>query len=304
MNAVRHSAFPYLASMQEMDFIDESFVVLENDYPVCSAVRVNLGGKMCFFDQPFRLEFSSGFFEEAKIGVFDNLVLQAIWGKEGDIYDFSIELPLAGERTNRLLEGLLAFSSQHGHYVEGYLDFTDTGSRLHDNLRKSHRYEIRQTVPKLDEVRTYFGEVDCVAFDAFQALHFAAAGRVTRSQASWDEQRFAIEDRRASLTTVSFESEIIGATFSWLTPSSGAYASGAYDRSKFSQLSISHVSLLRAIEHAQDMGAKHYIVGQVFSPGGSPKERNIANFKRGFSRTRRHFHRLELSRGKKRAPEA
>lgn len=304
MNAVRHSALPYFASMQEMNFFDESFVVLENDYPICSAVRVNLGGKMCFFDQPFRVEFSDGFFEEARSRYFDNPVLQAIWGEDGDICEFSLELPLAGERTNGLLEGLLAFSSHHGHYVEGFLGSTGTGSKLIDNLRKSHRYEIRQTEPKLDEVRTYFGEVDNVAFKAFQALHFAAAGRETRSQGSWDEQRFAIEDRRASLITVSFESEIIGATFSWLTPSSGAYGSGAYDRSKFSQLSISHVSLLRAIEHAQDVGAKHYIVGQVFTPGGSPKERNIANFKRGFSKTRQHFHRLELSRGGKRATGA
>lgn len=293
---MRHSAFRYFASIQDKAFTDESFIVLRDDVPLCSAVRVDLGGQIGFFDQPFRLELSSAYFREDKSTYIDELLLKAIWGGRRNLRNLTMDLPAVGARTNRLLESLLPFATRHKHYVEGYVDLTESGPDFPSNLRKSHRHEIRKTEPRLDEVRTHYGEIDDAVFDAFQDLHLEAAGKVTRPKRSWDEQKFAIEERRASLTTVSFRSEIVGATFSWLASSSGLYGTGAYDRTKFSQISISHVSLFRAIEHARSVGARHYILGEVLITGGDVKQRNIANFKRGFSKTRQHFHRLLLCR--------
>ena len=296
VSALRYTALPYFASIQNSGFSDESFVILKNDLPICSAVRVKASGKIGFFDQPFRVEFSKGFFRGDSKVAFDSAFLHAVWGSEVDSSDLRLELPVAEEQTNGLLERLLPFANHHTHHVEGYIDVFATGDNPISHLRKSYRHEIRKTEPKLDEVRTFFGEIDSDVFDAFQALHLASAGKVTRPQESWDQQKFAIEDRRASLTTVSFESQIVGATFSWLAPSSGLYGTGAYDRTKFSQLSVSHVSLFRAIEHAREIGVRQYILGEIFSTGGTPKQRNISNFKRGFSTNRKHFHRLQLSR--------
>lgn len=296
MSSLRHYSLYFYSSIQNSPFSNESFIIFENDLPVCCGVKVNSSGQLSFFDWPFRIEFSAQYLSGGIKKDLEKCVVEAIWRGTGSIIGANVEIPLAHETTNGVLEQLLPLAEGHSLYVEGFLDLSADAPNLEENLRNAHRQGIRNTESKLDSVCTYFGEIHHATFDAYKKLHFVAAGRQTRSPASWEEQKKAIIDCRASLTTVVHETEVIGATFSWLSPSAGLYGSGAYDRSKFSRFSISHVSLFRSIQHARNIGIKHYIVGEVFKPDGSRKEKNIAHFKRGFSKTKQYFHRLRLSR--------
>lgn len=293
--SLRHLMMPYQSSVFEAPIEDESFIVLFEDMPVCCAYRTVIGGRLSYFDQPFRVEISEAFLRHEGLKAVLQLVSKELWVTREAFTEIDIEVPVAGEKTNFLLEKLLINASIHSHYVEVSVDLRQSSDDIESGLRKSHRQSIAQGMNEMENVEISFGKITADTFDTFKALHLTAAGRVTRPELSWELQRQAILNKQASLVTLSYDSRVIGASFCWLSSSSGLYGSAAYDRSLFSTLPIAHLGVFRAIQHSRNIGLSKFIVGEAFNPSGSEKEQGIATFKRGFSAEREHFHRLRLS---------
>ena len=292
--SLRHLMMPYHCSIFESPFENESFIVFFEDMPVCCAYRMVHRGRLSYFDQPFRVEFAEAFVSHESFKAVLQLVSKELWLSREEFTEIDIEVPVAGEKTNLLLEKLLLNASSHNYYVEVCVNLPQSSSDLERGLRKSHRQSISQGIKEMDSVEISFGEIANHTFGAFKALHLTAAGRETRPELSWELQKQAILNKQASLVTLSYDSRVIGASFFWLSRASGLYGSAAYDRSLFSKLPVAHLGIFRAIQHAQNIGLSHFIIGEAYSPGGSEKEQGIATFKRGFSPTREHFHRLRL----------
>lgn len=271
-------------------------MLFEGDTPVACMLIASSADETSFFGLPIRLELaldgiSAGALPKA-LGIIRDELRMALDNTQNSV----IEIPIQNELTNLLVESLLPNSSSHHGFAEVVAEL-DPAQSAASNLSGPHRRNFRKAFEALDEPRVWFGQVDSEVFNAFRTLHKVSAGRVTRPERTWDEMRTAIHDERASLTTVHDSNQLVGGTFSWVSPSAAIYASGAYDRSRFSDYPISHLTMVYSLDHARDSGCKSFLVGEAYAPGGNPKERGIAQFKRGFSRTRRHFHRISVKRG-------
>lgn len=296
LSSLRHLMVTFNSSIFQSSSRNDSFMILFDDKPVFCAYRMVQEGRLSYFDQPFRVEFAEAFLGHESFEAVLQLVSRELWVSREEFTEIDIEIPVAGEKTNLLLEKLLLNASSRNHYVEVRVNLAQSFHDVSRGLRKSHRQSISQGMKEMESVEISFGEIEDGTFDTFKALHLTAAGRETRPELSWELQKQAILNKQASLVTLSYDSRVVGASFFWLSPTSGLYGSAAYDRSLFSKLPVAHLGIFRAIQHAQNIGLSHFIIGEAFNPGGSEKEQGIAAFKRGFSPTREHFHRLRLSR--------
>ena len=295
LSSLRRLMVPYHSSILKSHPDNESFIVTQADEPVCCVYRMSHLGRLSYFDQPFRIELSKNFSREENPEEVLQVVFKELWETQLESSQMYVEIPIASESTNPLLERLLPLASSYSHYVEVRADLRQSREALQRGLRKSHKQSISQAQKKLDGVEIYFGEVSDEAFEAYRSLHLLAAGRETRPKLSWELQKRAILTGQASLVTLTYRDRVIGAAFFWLTRSAGLYGSAAYDRSMFAELPVSHLGIFRAIEHAQDLGIERIIFGEAYCVTGTPKEKGIATFKRGFSPVRDHFHRLLVS---------
>lgn len=296
LSGVRLSAFDYLVATHGQECSHKSFMVLIDDDPVCCVLSVSDGRTLSFFGQPVRVEFAqmTHLAPSDSLTVLKNMADQ-IRSDVEVVQEAFIEVPFAEETTNPLIELLAPKAISHTTFIEAWADLSLGAPHLTKGIRKSHRQSIEKARTTLGEPTTHCGDMPGTIFEAFKRLHIQVAGRQTRSDASWEEMRGAVTREDASLTVVNLDGEILGGTFCWISTSSASYGTGAYDRTKFSSIPVSHLPLFSAMAHAQQIGKKVFILGEAYAPAGSQKEKNIAQFKRGFSAERRFFHRLVLA---------
>ncbi len=129
---------------------------------------------------------------------------------------------------------------------------------------------------------------DRTGLEALRRVHFVAAGRTTRPSETWEIQGRMIDAGEAFVTLAELGGEIVSAIFHQRSGDYCYYGVGASDRSRFTN-PISHAVLWAGIEHARQIGCRHYTVGSQVWPGhhhhppaNAPKEISIANFKRRF----------------------
>lgn len=152
-------------------------------------------------------------------------------------------------------------------------------------LRKSYRPLISQGA-RLWQIQC-LAQVDDRLWQQFRSLHHQAAGRQTRSDASWDEQRDQVNRGDAFLVCLrNIEERMVGAGLFTMSRDEAVYAVGAYDRDLF-DLPLGHVVQFRAIERMKELGLSWYRIGDRPYPAdaSSPddKEIRIAEFKQGFA---------------------
>ena len=125
-------------------------------------------------------------------------------------------------------------------------------------------------------------------WDDFKELHRDAAGRVTRSELTWEIQCKMISNDCAFLVMLREKnaSKLVGAAFFEYTKNEAYYSVGAYDRSYF-DFPLGHVAQHTAIQKFKIKSIGWYRIGERFYPkvsvNCSSKEVSISNFKQGFS---------------------
>jgi hypothetical protein len=187
----------------------------------------------------------------------------------------------------------LNFMVQYG-YLENslftqLLDLTCDEDVILKSMRKGHKHCVKQAQNFFDLViydeRTISPEV----FAAYQALHAKAAGRVTRSQSTFDFMFKWIKEGMAVLGSARADEEFIGFALAFAFKEGGLYASACNDP-EFDGRSIGQGIQWGLIRYLKERGIKHYDMGLQFwgsqlhySP--DPKAIAISSFKRGFGGT-------------------
>jgi len=171
-----------------------------------------------------------------------------------------------------------------------YVDLTLSSEEIKAHFRKSYRPLISkgQKLWKLEEIDSSSPNKKETWIE-FKFLHQQAAGRMTRSNETWDLQFNMIERDEAVLIILRDSSvcnAIIGAAFFEFTGDEGLYAVGAYKRDMFDR-PIGHVIQDYAISLMKQRGLRYYSLGERAFPSDYPKPTNkevsISLFKQGFA---------------------
>jgi FemAB family protein len=168
-----------------------------------------------------------------------------------------------------------------------YIDLTIGLEEIKANFRKSYRPLIN-AAGKLWSVHVMDSSCsseDC--WNEFKALHCQVAGRITRSDQSWQLQYQMIKADEAMLINLrdpANGNRMIGAGFFQMTRDQAQYAVAAYDRELFDQ-PIGHLVQMRAIEQMKIRQISWYEIGERLFPCDQPSEKELAIslFKQGFA---------------------
>lgn len=170
-----------------------------------------------------------------------------------------------------------------------YVDLTLSMDEIRFRFRKSFRPLIFAglkiwTAKVMDNTCA-----DRATWTEFKLLHRQVAGRITRSDETWDLQFEMILRNEAMLIHLhdaGVQDRLIGAGFFQFTRDEGLYAIAAYDRELFDR-PIGHVVQQRAIETMKQRGLRWYRIGERLYPSDNPKptekELSISFFKQGFA---------------------
>lgn len=166
-----------------------------------------------------------------------------------------------------------------------FLDLLPSMAAIKSTFRKSYKALITSGA-KLWKVQVATA-ADPELWDEFRLLHFAVAGRATRSADSWRLQHDAIASGDAFFVCLRNEAgRMVGGGLFHTTAHEGLYAIGAYDRSLFDK-PLGHVVQYRAIEEMKRRGVRWYKLGIRYYPSETPapsdKEMAISSFKQGFA---------------------
>jgi hypothetical protein len=137
-------------------------------------------------------------------------------------------------------------------------------------------------------------KIDCIGADnpdrdlfmRYRDFHAAVAGRVTRSEASWDAMFDWIAAGHGELVLgLLVSGELVAGTLVVDGTTTSFYASGVYDRERF-DLPLGHWPLWLAMKHSAARGMRTFDLGDLpLSGAATEKELSIAYFKRGFATT-------------------
>jgi hypothetical protein len=157
---------------------------------------------------------------------------------------------------------------------------------LWTDVRKGHRYDIRRAEKVCDTVFWDQETITPEVFARYQQLHGKDAGRITRSQDSFDIMFTWIKAGHAVLAEATREGRSVAFALIVLFADGAFYGSGCKDPDSF-DLNASHMLQWRAILWLKESGCKYYDMGlQYFGPQWahvpSKKEMSISRYKRGF----------------------
>ncbi len=170
-----------------------------------------------------------------------------------------------------------------GH--ELFLDLTPPLAEIKSSFRKSYKSLI-VSGSKLWNVKVATAD-DPNLWNEFRTLHREVAGRITRDEESWRNQRDAMASGNAFFVYLRDTVErMVGGGLFYNTNHEALYAVGVYDRLLFDK-PLGHVVQYHAINEMKRRGLKWYKLGTLSYtsdlPEPSEKEVTIANFKKGFA---------------------
>ena len=171
-------------------------------------------------------------------------------------------------------------------YLTQIIDLQPDEAALWSAIRKGHKADIKTARRRFDAAVWYRDDLPAGRFGDYQALHARDAGRVTRSQKTFDMMEAWVRDGHAALVEVSDAGRPVAFALLILYQDGGMYASACKDPD-IGNLPASHLVQWTAITWLKAHGYRWYDVGlQQFGPQWfevpSEKELTIARFKRGF----------------------
>lgn len=169
------------------------------------------------------------------------------------------------------------------------IDLRQEEALLMSAMRDGHRYEIRRAERTMNAQVWTASDITDEKFLEYQRLHAKDAGRVTRSQATFDLMRSWVRSGHAVLVEVRQGDSPVAFTLIILYRKGAYYGSSCKDPDD-PKLPSSHLAQWAAMRFLKKSGVTFYDIGiQQFGPQWfdrpSPKDIGIARFKRGFGGT-------------------
>ena len=166
------------------------------------------------------------------------------------------------------------------------IDLREHESTLWTNVRKGHRFDIRRAEKICQTEFWTKTTITDLVFSKYQSLHYKDAGRITRSQRSFDIMLAWILAGRAVLVEATRDRESVAFALIMLFGNGAFYGSGCKDPHT-TDLNASHMLQWELILWLKAGGFNYYETGsQYFGPQWfhcpSEKEMGISKFKRGF----------------------
>ena len=218
------------------------------------------------------------------INNFQKKLSQSVINSQESVVPNSLILGLS-EWHQQLLSAGASVSVKHDLYV----DLAPSMDNIRLGFRKSYRPLISVGLKTWKIEVMDVSNANVFIWQEFKLLHQKAAGRVTRSDETWNLQYQMIlcnEGMLIHLHDCASQNKMVGAGFFQFTRDEGLYAVGAYDRELFDK-PIGHVVQQRAIEIMKKLNLRWYQIGERFYPSDNPKptekELSIALFKQGFA---------------------
>lgn len=167
-----------------------------------------------------------------------------------------------------------------------YVDLKKDLEKIKLDFRKSYR----PLVTKGDRIwitKIHTSSIDLDTWKEFKNLHLKAAGRITRSDESWNLQyKIIVEDRGFLVSIYDEEAKMVGGALIVFSANESRYESAAYDRDLF-DMPLGHLVQFKAIEESKKRDFDFYFLGRRFFESDKPKptkkEISISEFKEGFA---------------------
>jgi hypothetical protein len=173
------------------------------------------------------------------------------------------------------------------------LDWDEAG--LRQMIRSRYKSLINWGLKNLNPTIVDHANLTEEEFTAYRRLHFTAAGRETRSTATWRVNAEMIQARQAFLVLGRLDGTLVTGAFFNVFGDACYYSNAASDRALFEK-PLGHCIMWRGLLHAKALGCREAELGQILfanQPLAVPahlqeeayadeKNLNIANFKRGF----------------------
>ena len=167
-----------------------------------------------------------------------------------------------------------------------YVDLKKDLEKIKLDFRKSYRPLVTKG-NRIWTTKIHTSTIDSVTWKEFKNLHLKAAGRITRSDESWDVQfKIIIKNNGFLVSIYNEDAKMVGGALIVCSANEGRYEIAAYDRDLFDR-PLGHLVMFKAIEESKKRGFDYYIVGRRFFESDNPKptkkEISISEFKEGFT---------------------
>lgn len=265
----------YLKYFKDNEYEDLRHLALIDNNPVLGLAmvrRTNQSLDLSYFEMPIKLIINPEANDTILRLADDSLLMKVIdlgIGKEINqsnskfIYSETSTL----NHVSKIGKFFLKSSSKVKINFEQFIDLNLEYESIYSNFSKSVKSAIRQKVKnslELKIINQYSGRDSILStFESLRMLHLLAAGMITRSDESWNEQVNQVILGNAFLTVLFQNSNVLGAALFFLSKSSAYYALSAKDQ--ISDISISHLLVSEGIFYAKKLDLHRLYLGPQFT---------------------------------------
>jgi hypothetical protein len=267
------------------DAVDASFAVVHAGAPQLMVKCNALGGTLGYFSGPITLLARGHLAREIRdqairvaLGHLDLLAAKH------NAHTVAIREEKVDDGPTLLEVECMARGGTKELWQTGLCDLALSETEIHGRIRKSFKSLVNWGRRNLTLKYFRAENPDPALFDSYRDFHAQIAGRITRSDASWNSMRNWILSGTGELGLAYLEvGELVAGTMIVDGEETSVYASGVYDRTRF-EMPLSHFAIYNAILRSRNRGLKWFDLGHLPEKGSvTDKEYNIGFFKRGFA---------------------
>ena len=184
-------------------------------------------------------------------------------------------------------ENLLDSSSDRIIISDSYINLSLNEDLIKSNIRKSYKPLITKGLKIWSNEVYDHVNITTKVWSIFKQLHLDVAGRITRSDFTWNIQLEMILNRSAIFVALydTISNDMVGGALVLCSRDEAVYSVAAYKRDLF-HLPIGHPIQWLIIKKLKLINVEWYYLGEKYlknSPDKTSKEINISEFKSGFS---------------------
>lgn len=261
---------------------ERSFAVFNGSQP-CLVVRCfEIGDAVDFYGMPTLLKMS---------GEMPQKLLRAVLRAAAEY----LRQTAAGAKYWLIREPISVSASPVGEFLlsegaapsispQAVVDLSLSNDEIYRHVRKSYRSLINWGRKNISLSYVNSESAQRAEFDAFQEFHRQVAGKVTRSQESWDVMYDHVCRGNGELSLGRLDDgSLVSAVLLMQGPSDAVYSSGVFDRTKFDK-PLAHWPVYNSLLRAKERGKVVCSLGPIPSGANVSKtDIDIAQFKRGLA---------------------